>query len=113
MQAAALAAERRAQAQAACGCDEVRGTQLGYDEEHGQVIVLDDDDNDHGVRYASPSDSNLDAAGRSRQADASTTEGREDGRSRKECQRDFRRGVGKAGQRCGRALRRDRPHAVG
>lgn len=43
-QAAALAAERRAAERDSCGCDEVHGTRLGYDDDKGEVIILEPDD---------------------------------------------------------------------
>jgi hypothetical protein len=52
LQAAAWAATERAKDQEACGCDEVRGTQVTYDDARGEVIVLDDSDDEGSVAAA-------------------------------------------------------------
>ncbi len=44
LQAAAAAAMQRVRDQEACGCDEVHGTQITYDDSRGEVIVLDEDE---------------------------------------------------------------------
>ena len=44
LQAAAWAAEQRAQDQEACGCDDEAGTNVAYDDKRGEIVVLDDSD---------------------------------------------------------------------
>ena len=50
-----MAAMQRARDQEACGCDEVHGTQISYDDSEGEVIVLDDDDEIVDRRPVAPS----------------------------------------------------------
>ena len=37
---------QRAKDQEACGCDEIHGTQISYDDSKGEVIVIDGDDDE-------------------------------------------------------------------
>lgn len=64
LQAAASAAMERLKAAEACGCDEVHGTQVTYDDAKGEVIVLDDDDDDHGKNETRGTRGNVEPASR-------------------------------------------------
>ena len=50
---------QRAKDQEACGCDEVHGTQISYDDSRGEVIVLDDDNDDNRGNIAPSSSARL------------------------------------------------------